>query len=129
VSKTFNEMLASPYKDKWWLATMEVYNAQMQNGTWELVPRPPDANIMKLKWLWKVKKDEIRRVRHKARLVILGCMEVYGVDYDETFAPVVRLETLRFILLYAGTKGMRVRQYNFVTAFLNAGVDCSLYTE
>lgn len=67
---------------------MEVYNAQMQNGTWELVPRPPDANIMKLKWLWKVKKDEIRRVRHKARLVILGCMEVYGVDNDEIFAPV-----------------------------------------
>ncbi|OWZ09751.1 Retrotransposon Tca5 Polyprotein [Phytophthora megakarya] len=104
---------------KWLEATKEEFLAQLKNDTWVLVPRPKRAHVLKNKWLW-VLKDNGKRLRFQARLVVLGCLQIWGLEFDDTFAPVVRFETLRFVLLHAGMTRAVVKQYDFVTAFLNA---------
>jgi hypothetical protein len=75
-----------------WRATMaEEYKALVDNGTWRLVPRPPRANIITGKWVFKHKfRADGSLARHKARWVVRGFSQRYGVDYDETFSPVVK---------------------------------------
>jgi hypothetical protein len=71
-------------------------------GTWELVKRPVDKPVIKNKWVFDVKTNEIGEIiRYKARLVAKGFTQTYGVDYNETFAPVLRAELLRYLLCYA----------------------------
>ena len=67
-------------------------NSLKKNGIWELVPLPPGRKPIKSKWIFELKPayDE----RYKARLVALGCSQCAGLDYNKTFAPVVRLSTL-----------------------------------
>ena len=60
---------------------------------------------MRTKWVFKIKTDRDGKIRYKARLVILGYEQVWGIDYDDTYATVVRFETLRTILLYATIRG------------------------
>ncbi len=88
--KRFNE--ASEDKD--WIATMnEELDRIEQNNTWELVPRPTDKNVIGSKWVFKNKLNEQGQiVRNKARLVCKGYAQVEGQDFDETFAPVERMD-------------------------------------
>ncbi|KAE9067260.1 hypothetical protein PF007_g28142 [Phytophthora fragariae] len=129
VPKSWKEMMASPRKKKWLEATKEEFLAQLENGTWELVPRPKNAHILKDKWVWTLKENELRVLRFKARLVVLGCYQIWGIDFDETFAPVVRFETLRLVFLWAGLTKAVVKQFDFVTAFLNAPTERIIYME
>nr|GEU51153.1 hypothetical protein [Tanacetum cinerariifolium] len=87
---------------------------------WRLVPKPDAKTIIKTKWIFKNKKDEISLViRNKARLVAVGYCLQEGIDYDETFAPVARIEAIRLFLAYAGHKDFTVFQMDVKTAFLN----------
>ncbi|GKE95740.1 retrovirus-related pol polyprotein from transposon TNT 1-94, partial [Tanacetum coccineum] len=87
---------------------------------WRLVPRPNAKNIIKIKWIFKNKKDEISLViRNKARLVAVGYCQQEGIDYDETFAPVARIEAIRLFLAYAAHKDFTVFQMDVKMAFLN----------
>ena len=86
-------------------------------GTWELVPRPKDKNVVKNKWVLRTKyKADGSLDKYKARLVAKGYSQVYGIDYQETFAPVVRLTSLRVLLSVAFCSGT-VNQLD-VTAFI-----------
>ncbi|OWZ07583.1 Retrotransposon Tca5 Polyprotein [Phytophthora megakarya] len=111
--------MAPSQRAQWLEAIKEEFLAQVKNETWVLVPRPKRAHVLKNKWLW-VLKENGKRLRFKARLVVLGCLQIRGLEFDDTFAPVVRFETLRFVLLHAGMTRAVVKQYDFVTAFLNA---------
>ncbi|GJT18745.1 retrovirus-related pol polyprotein from transposon TNT 1-94 [Tanacetum coccineum] len=85
-----------------------------------LVPRPEDKTIIKTKWIFKNKKDESSLViRKKARLVAVGYCQQEGIDYDETFAPVARIEAIRLFLAYAAHKDFTVFQMDVKMAFLN----------
>nr|GEV44460.1 retrovirus-related Pol polyprotein from transposon TNT 1-94 [Tanacetum cinerariifolium] len=87
---------------------------------WRLVPRPEGKTIVKTKWIFKNKKDESRLViQNKARLVAVGYSQQEGIDYDETFAPVARIEAIRLFLAYATHKDFTVFQMDVKTAFLN----------
>jgi hypothetical protein len=69
----------------------EEYNALITNSTWRLVPRPPSANVVTGKWLFRHKyHSDSSLARHKARWVVHGFSQQAGVDYDETFSPVVK---------------------------------------
>nr|GEZ43519.1 retrovirus-related Pol polyprotein from transposon TNT 1-94 [Tanacetum cinerariifolium] len=87
---------------------------------WRLVPRPKGKSVIKTKWIFKNKKDESSLViRNKARLVAVGYSQQEGIDYDETFAHVSRIEAIRLFLAYAAHKDFIVYQMDLKTTFLN----------
>nr|GEY81069.1 hypothetical protein [Tanacetum cinerariifolium] len=87
---------------------------------WRLVPQPKGKSVIKTKWIFKNKKDESSLViRNKARLVAVGYSQQEGIDYDETFAPVARIEAIRLFLAYAAHKDFTVFQMDVKTTFLN----------
>nr|GFA46735.1 copia protein [Tanacetum cinerariifolium] len=84
------------------------------------VPRPKGKTIIKTKWIFKNKKDESSLViRNNARLVAVGYSQQEGIDYDEIFAPVARIEVIRLFLAYAAHKDFIVFQMDVKTTFLN----------
>ncbi|GJS18363.1 retrovirus-related pol polyprotein from transposon TNT 1-94 [Tanacetum coccineum] len=86
---------------------------------WELVDRPLCKNVINLKWLWKNKRDEENIViRNKSRLVAKGYAQKEGIDFEESFAPVARLEAVRLFIAYAAHKSFTVYQMDVKTAFL-----------
>lgn len=90
------------------------------NKTWELAVLPKGHNAIGLKWVFKVKKDPDGCVtKHKARLVAKGYAQHEGVDFDEVFAPVARIETVRILLALATLKGWQVHHMDVKSAFLN----------
>jgi hypothetical protein len=106
--KNFNE--AS--KDVNWLKSMNRELDQIEkNDTWELVPRPVNKNVIGSKWVYKNRMNEKGNiVRNKARLVCKGYAQIKGLDFDETVAPVERLEVIRMFLSYACHKKFKVYQ-------------------
>ena len=101
-----------------------------KNNTWELVPRPSDKNVIGSKWVYKNKLNEQGQiVRNKARLVCKGYAQIEGQDFDETFAPVARMEAIRMFLAYACYKRFRVYQMDVKSAFLNGNLEEEVYVE
>ncbi|KAJ9552915.1 hypothetical protein OSB04_016960 [Centaurea solstitialis] len=104
----------------WLLAMQEELLQFKRNKVYCLVPRPQDKSIIKTKWIFKNKNDESGViVRNKARLVAKGYSQQEGIDYDETFAPVARIEAIRIFLAYAAYKNIKVFQMDVKSAFLN----------
>jgi hypothetical protein len=101
-----------------------------KNNTWELVPRPEDKNVIGSKWVFKNKINEKGQVvRNKARLVCKGYAQVEGQDFDETFAPVARLEAIRMFLAYSCHKNFKVYQMDVKSTFLNGDIEEEVYME
>nr|GEZ73965.1 retrovirus-related Pol polyprotein from transposon TNT 1-94 [Tanacetum cinerariifolium] len=95
---------------------------------WRLVPRPEGKAIIKTKWIFKNKKDESSLViRNKARLVAVGYSQQEGIDYEEAFAPVARLEAIRLFLAYAAHKDFTIFQIDVKTTFLNRNLKEEVY--
>ncbi|GJR53069.1 retrovirus-related pol polyprotein from transposon TNT 1-94 [Tanacetum coccineum] len=95
---------------------------------WELVPPPDSAMIIALKWIYKVKLDEYGDVlKNKARLVAKGFRQEEGLDFEESFAPVARLEAIRIFIANAASKNMTVYQMDVKTAFLNGELKEEVY--
>ncbi|GJU33947.1 retrovirus-related pol polyprotein from transposon TNT 1-94 [Tanacetum coccineum] len=95
---------------------------------WELVDKPFGKNVIKLKWLWKNKKDEDQIVIHnKARLVAKGYAQEEGIDFKESFAPVARLEAVRIFVTYAAHKSFPIYQMDVKTTFINGPLKEEVY--
>ncbi|KAK9149021.1 hypothetical protein Scep_007778 [Stephania cephalantha] len=103
-----------------WKAAMDQeYQALMKIGTWSLVPSSPNQNIVGNKWIFSVKKNSDGSInRYKARLVAKGFKQVPGIDFDETYSPVVKASTIRVILSLAVHFGWSLRQIDINNAFL-----------
>ncbi|GJV99390.1 retrovirus-related pol polyprotein from transposon TNT 1-94 [Tanacetum coccineum] len=90
---------------------------------WELVPRPIYVMVIALKWIYKVKFDEYGNVlKNKAQLVAKGYRQEEGIDFEESFAPVVRIEAIIIFIANAATKNMIIYQMDVKTAFLNGDI-------
>jgi hypothetical protein len=97
---------AAEREPSWRAAMTEEMDSITDNNTWELVELPRGHRAIGLKWLFKVKRDEHGNVvRHKARLVAKGYVQRAGVDFDEVFAPVARMESVRLMLALAAQQG------------------------
>ncbi|KAJ9544518.1 hypothetical protein OSB04_024225 [Centaurea solstitialis] len=114
----------------WVLAMQEELAEFERNKFWRLVTRPWGKSIIGLKWIFRNKKDENDLIiRNKARLVAKGYRQQEGIDYDETFAPVARIEAIRIFLAYAAHKNMTVYQMDVKCAFLNGVLQEEVYVE
>ncbi|GKA87636.1 retrovirus-related pol polyprotein from transposon TNT 1-94 [Tanacetum coccineum] len=107
--------------DHSWIESMQDELNQFERlQVWELVPRPEGKNVIALKWLWKNKCDaENIMVRNKSRLVAKGYKQEEGIDFEESFAPVARLEAVRMFIAFAAHKNITIFQMDVKTAFLN----------
>ncbi|GJR06327.1 retrovirus-related pol polyprotein from transposon TNT 1-94 [Tanacetum coccineum] len=108
-------------KDADWVSEMQDKLDQFARlKVWRLVPRHKGKTIINIKWIFKNKKDESNLViQNKARLVVVGYFQQEGIDYDETFAPVARIEAIRLFLAYVAQKDFTIFQMDVMTAFLN----------
>ena len=125
---TLKDIDKSNEKRKWRLAMKAELNSLAQNDVWDLVPLPPGKKTVGSKWVFKKKTGADGKVeRFKARLVAQGFTQRYGDDYDETFCPVVRFESLRAVLALAVKNGLKLHQVDVTTAFLNGSLEEEVY--
>jgi hypothetical protein len=113
----------------WVVAMQEELNNFTRNEVWHLVPRP-NQNVVGTKWVYRNKQDEQGVVtRNKARLVAKGYTQVEGLDFDETYAPVARLESIRILLAHATCHHFKLYQMDVKSAFLNGPIKEEVYVE
>ena len=104
------------------------FEALMRNKTWHLVPPLPASNVIDCKWVYKVKRRAGGTVdRYKARLVAKGFKQRYGLDYEDTFSPVVKAATIRLILSLAVSQQWSIRQLDVQNAFLHGILEEDVY--
>ncbi|KAK2444948.1 putative mitochondrial protein [Trifolium repens] len=117
--------------DEFWIEAMqEELNQFKRSEVWDLVPRPDKVNVIGTKWIFKNKSDEKGVItRNKARLVAQGYTQVEGLDFEETFAPVARLESIRLLLGVACILKFKLYQMDVKSAFLNGYLHEEVYVE
>lgn len=124
----YNDAVNCEQKEKWLNAMTDEFNSLMQNNTWTLVEKPVDASVIDNKWVYKIKYKSNGDIdRYKARLVVRGFTQEYGVNYYETFSPVVKFPSMRTILAIAASKNMLMKQFDIKTAFLNSELDETIF--
>lgn len=118
-------------KDSSWIEAMqEELNQFERSKVWRLVSRPKDHPVIGTKWVFRNKRDEDGVItRNKARLVAKGYSQEEGIDYDETYAPVARLEAIRIFLAHAAFMQMKVFQMDVKSAFLNGDLKEEVFVE
>ncbi|GJY92551.1 retrovirus-related pol polyprotein from transposon TNT 1-94 [Tanacetum coccineum] len=129
VSQTEPKNIKEAMADSAWIEAMQEELHQFDRlDVWELVDRPLYKNVINMKWLWKNKRDEENTViRNKARLVAKGYSQQEGIDFEESFAPVARLEAVRLFVAYAAHKSFLVYQMDVKTTFLNGPLKEEVY--
>lgn len=121
--------LAQALKDERWRRAMSSeYDAQIQHQTWDLVPSSPNQNLATCRWIYSTKYfANGQEERSKARLVAWGYTQQYGVDYSETFSPIIKLTTIRLVLDIAVNKGWEIKQLDVNNAFLQGELQEEVY--
>ncbi len=125
---SYQEAIASDDKAEWKKAMNEEILSLLKNQTWMLVERPVGVNVMDCKWVLRKKFNSAGElVRYKARLCAMGYTQKLGIDYHETFAPVVKYKSLRILLVLANLLDYEVKHMDVETAFLNATMKEEVY--
>ena len=122
---TFKEVMDSDLADQWQTACQYEMDVLAKNGTWTLVDLPPGCKAIISKWVFKHKADGCFCVH----LVAKGFMQIQGIDYDKTFSPVARFESLRLLLALATLNDWEIHQMDVKSAFLNGTLDKEIYME
>lgn len=123
-----DEALSGPEASKWEEAMNSEYQSLMDNKTWQLVPAPADRKLVTCKWLLRKKFHSDGSVsRYKARLVARGFSQVQGMDYRETFSPVLRITTFRILIAIAAQFRFLLHQMDVRTAFLHGDLEEEIY--
>ena len=127
---SLKEALQSKNARDWKQAADTEYNALVENKTWDLVEPPVGCKPIGCRWLFKVKHTSTGEIeKFKGRLVAKGYSQTYGIDYVETFSPVVKFSSIRALLAYAVENNMEIHQMDVVTAFLNGELDEDIYMD
>jgi len=124
---TLDEALNSQQRDKWLHAMDQELESLIKNDTWEVTRKPDNAKVLQTKWVFKQKRAENGETKYKARLVIQGYAQTKGVDYEETFAPVAKYSSIRYLLALAVQKGLKIMHLDVETAYLNGELAEEIY--
>ena len=102
----------------------------LKNDTWDLVDLPQGHKSIGVKWVYKTKLNKNGDIeKHKARLVVKGYKQKYGTDYNEVFAPVICLETIRLVVFLAAQRNWKLHQMDVKSAFLNGYLNEEVYID
>lgn len=125
---SYKEIKERDDRAKWEEAIKEELDSLLLNNTWTLVQKPENKNIIDSKWVFTIKNDEFGNpLRYKARLVARGFNQQYLQDYNETFAPVARISSFRFIIAFANQFNLLIHHMDVKTAFLNGKLSEEIY--
>lgn len=125
---SFKSAMESDDASNWKEACDSELESLKKNETWDLVPLPAGRKAITSKWVFKVKETAEGLVeRYKARLVAKGFLQKYGIDFEETFAPVAKFTSIRTILSIAARHKLMIHQMDVKTAFLNGNLDEEIY--
>jgi hypothetical protein len=127
---TYLEALHSPDVARWIDAMTEEVNSLKESKTWELVRLPDGRQAIQCKWVFKTKYHPNGKIdKFKARLVAKGYTQKAGVDYSETFSPMVKFETVRIVMAITAADDLEIVQFDIKTTFLNGDIAELLYME
>lgn len=125
---SYKQALQSEESTMWKNAMNEEMASLEENNTWTLVDLPRGRKVIDNRWVFKVKRMPNGDIeRFKARLVVRGFSQIYGIDYQETFSPVVKFASIRLILAVAAAESLCLRQFDIKTAFLYGDLDEEIY--
>ena len=131
--RSYSEAVKGVRRAAWMKSMTSEHDSLMENECWVLVPRPKDANVIRSMWVYKTKEEQTEAgtlgTREKSRVCACGNGQVEGVDYSETYAPVVKLTSIRVVLAVVVEEKLLLHQMDFVTAFLNGVLDEVVYME
>ncbi|GKA37803.1 retrotransposon protein, putative, ty1-copia subclass [Tanacetum coccineum] len=126
----YKTAMLDPDKVIWQGAMDEEMKSMKVNKVWIVIDRPPNAKVVRSKWIFKKKTDMDGKVHtYKARLVAKGCTQTYGIDYEETFSPVADIRAIRILIAIAAYYDYEIWQMDVKTAFLNGRLDKDIYME
>lgn len=126
----YEEAMKSEEKNKWVGAMDDELKSLHDNHTFELVKLPKGKRALKNRWVYKVKHDDSSsHPRYKARLVVKGYSQKKGIDFEEIFAPVVKMPSIRIVLGLAASLDLEVEQMDVKTAFLHGELEEEIYME
>lgn len=125
VMLTYKEAIEGKDGKNWLKAIKEEKDALEKNEVWEYVDKKEaeGERILSSKWVFKIKDDG----RYKARLVVRGCQQQYGIHYEETFSPVINITSLRILFGIAAKRNYKIKKFDIKTAFLNGKLDKKIY--
>lgn len=127
---SYRQAITSDDSDQWKAAMEDEYASLLRNETWDLVNLPPGRRAIKCKWVFKIKRRTSGEIeRYKARLVACGYSQKAGIDYQETFSPVVRLDSVRVLLALVAKYDLELMHFDVKTAFLNGHLTESIYMQ
>ncbi|KAH9404346.1 hypothetical protein TYRP_000167 [Tyrophagus putrescentiae] len=128
--QSYSEAIASDEAEEWTEAMTEEWSSFEKHRTGDIVDVPPGKKVVKGKWVFKSKTEpENGKSKKKARYVACGYSQVAGIDYEETFSPVVNFDTVRVALTVAAARKYSVRQFDVKTAYLHAELKETIFME
>lgn len=128
--QSLEEVLDSDEADHWMEAINDELRSLEEKDTWVLVPRTKEQHVITNRWIFRHKFKANGEIdRYKARLVIRGCSQKHGIDYEETFAPVVKYNSIRTLLAVSAAKNFKMYQFDVKTAFLHGELEEEIYME
>ncbi|CAD5191704.1 unnamed protein product, partial [Musa acuminata subsp. malaccensis] len=127
---SLSQAIESNDSEKWYDAMKEELKSMVQNDVWDLVELPNDCKRVSCKWVFKTKRDSTGNIeRYKARLVAKGFSQKEGIDYNETFSPVSKKDSLRIVMALVAHYDLELHQMDVKTTFLNGDLDEEIYME
>lgn len=129
IPKTYSEAINDPvHSKKWKDAMLQEIIGLSENGTWKEVIPPKNVNLVSTKWVYTIKLNTDGSIeRFKARLVARGFSQIHGIDYTETFAPTVRMDTLRLFLARVAKENLECYHYDIKNAFTESNLKEEIY--
>ena len=124
----YREAMTFKNANEWKEACKTEYEMLESYGTWTLVTRPLNVNVIGNQWVFRVKRDNLRNINKlKARLVAQGFSQIPGIDFTETYSPTIRFTSIRFILALALQHDLELQQIDVKGAYLNRRLDETIY--